>query len=143
RSVEERRREALTDDLCGHLTEAFDAERARCGRGEIEHAATHERTAVVDGDDDAAVAMGHAQLGAERQRAMRAGHGVLIEALTGSRLAARLVAVERRHAGEAVSAGRRHARIGVLPGALGALVRIPADVMDAMLAVMPGSGRYV
>src|ERR1700743_453739 len=141
----ERRREALRDDLCGHLTEAFDAERAGCGRGEIEHAATHERATVVDGDDDALAAMGHAQLGAERQRTMGAGHGVLIEALTGGRLAARLVAVERGNAGEAVSGAGMHHRVGVLPGLLGsalrALVRILAGVVGVMIAVMPGAGR--
>src|SRR5215472_1095488 len=146
RSVWKKKAETLRDDLCGHLTEAFDAQRTGCGGREIEHTATHIRTAIVDRDDDAAVAMGHAQFGAERQRTMGAGHGVLIEPLARGGLAAGLVAVEGGNAGEAVSAGGLRHRIGIAPGllrrALGRLVRIPPDMVDAMLAmVAAGPGR--
>src|ERR1700759_2336167 len=95
---------ALSDHFGGDLAEAGEAEGACGTRGEVEHPATHERAAVVDGDGDGAAAMGHAQLGAERQRAMGAGHGVLVEPLTRGGLAAGLVAVGRGNAGEAVAA---------------------------------------
>ena len=51
---------------------AGQADGAGSARGEVEHAPLDEGTAVVDGDDHAAAAMGDAQLGAERQRAMGA-----------------------------------------------------------------------
>ena len=63
---------------------------------QIENPATDERAAVVDGDDDALATMGHPELGAERQRAVGRGHGVLVEALTGGGPAAGLVTVVRR-----------------------------------------------
>ena len=47
----------------------------------------------IDRDDDAAVADGSPELGAERQRAVGRGHGVLVEALTGGGLAAGFIAV--------------------------------------------------
>ena len=54
---------------------------ARRGSRQVQNAAADEWASVIDGDDDAAVTMGHPQLGAERQRAVGAGQGVLIETL--------------------------------------------------------------
>ena len=74
------------------------------------------------GDDDALAAMGHPQLGAERQRAVGCGHGVLVEALTGSGLAAGFIAVEGGHSREAATGPMRADRgIGVAPVAAGGL----------------------
>src|SRR5436190_17256359 len=70
----------LGDDLGGDAADAGtgQADGARCTRREVEDAPLDEGTAVVDGDDDALAAMRDAQLGAERQRAVGAGHGVLV-----------------------------------------------------------------
>src|SRR6267154_892023 len=48
---------------------------------QIEDATADERAAVVDGHDDAAVAMGHPELGTEREAAVGAGHGAGVHAL--------------------------------------------------------------
>ena len=64
----------LGDDLGGDAADAGagEADGARSARREVEDAAANERAAVIDGDDDAAAAMGDPQLGAERQRAVAA-----------------------------------------------------------------------
>src|ERR1700709_608507 len=101
---EKRRDErVLGDDLGGDLADAGAGQADGTGRarGKVEHAPLDEGTAVVDGNDDALAAVGHPQLGAERQRAVGAGHGVLVEASTRSGLAAGFVAVEGSHSGEA------------------------------------------
>src|SRR5258708_6610056 len=72
---------------------------AGCTRRQVEHAAADEGAAVVDGDNDAAAAMGDLEPGAERQRAVGAGHCVLVEARAGGGLAAGFVAVIGGHAG--------------------------------------------
>jgi len=111
------RQRALGDDFRGDAADAATCEADGAGstRGEVEHTAANERAAVIDGDDDALAAMCDAQLGAERQRTVRRGHGVLVEALARGSLAAGLVAVKGRDAGEAAAGagGRRHRRIGV------------------------------
>src|SRR4029077_1383411 len=107
-------------DLGGHPADAGASQADGTGstRGEVEHAATDERATVIDGDDNAAAAMGHAQPSAERQRTVGRGHSVLVEARAGSGLAAGLIAVEGGYAREAAAAGRRGDRgIGVTPGA--------------------------
>src|SRR5205807_8022907 len=78
-----------SDDLGGDVADASvgQADRAGGGGGEVEYPPLDEGTAVIDGHDDAAAAMGHPQLGAERLRTMGAGQRALIEALAGSGLA--------------------------------------------------------
>src|SRR6185312_15923826 len=88
-------------DFARDLAETGDPEHAGGTGGEIEHPAANERAAVVDGDDDGAAAMAHAQLGAERQRTVGAGHGVLVETLARGGLAAGLITVKRGNTGEA------------------------------------------
>src|SRR5882757_5674185 len=85
---------ALGDDLGGDAADAGtgEADGTCCTGRKVEHASPDERATVVDGDDHAAAAMGDAQLRAERQRAVGAGHGVLVEARTGSGLAAGFIA---------------------------------------------------
>lgn len=80
---------------------------ARGSKREIEDAATNERASVIDGDDDAASAMGHADLGAERQGPMRCCQVIPIECRTARCLAlgipiigglSRKDSIERSHA---------------------------------------------
>src|ERR1700761_4932871 len=125
---------ALADDFGRDLAKTIQAEGAgRAGR-QIKHPAMHIGAAVVDGDDDGAAAMADAQLGAERQRAVRAGHLVLVEALARGGLAAGLVAIGRGDAGEAVTGlrSRGHGRIGLPPGLAAVAVRSAADVVEMM-----------
>jgi hypothetical protein len=136
--------DALGDDLSRDAADAVQADRTGRARGEVQYPAVDERAAVVDGDHHAAVAMGDPELGAEWQRAVGTGHGVLIEPLTRSRLAAGFVAVKRGYSGKAMAGRRRWGdrRIGVAPRVMGAP---PGDagVMEmAMAVVMPlGLGR--
>src|SRR4051794_29844957 len=58
---------ALADDFSRDLAKAGQTDRTGRAGGEVEHPATHERAAVVDGHDDGTAAMGNPQLGAERQ----------------------------------------------------------------------------
>src|SRR5438270_9074956 len=99
---------SLRNDLGGDAADAGAGEADGAGGtgGEAEHPAAHEWATVIDGDDDARAAMGDAQLGAERQRTVRRGHGVLVEALARRGLAAGLVAVEGGHAGKASARAR-------------------------------------
>src|SRR5450432_2465444 len=73
----ERRSNALgrSEDLGRHAAYAGagQADFAGCGSRQIEHPAMDEGAAVVDGDDDAAAAVGHPELGAERQGAVSRG----------------------------------------------------------------------
>src|ERR1700733_14855872 len=96
----------LGDDFGGDTADAgaSQADGAGSARGQVEHAATNEGPTVIDGDDDACTAMGDPQSGAEWQRAVGAGHGVLIEVLAGGRPATGFVAVIGGHAREAVAA---------------------------------------
>src|ERR1700749_4683114 len=73
---------------------AGEADRAGSARRQVEHAASNERAAVVDGDDDTAVTMSDLQLGAEGQSAVGRSHGVLVKALARGGLAAGLVAIK-------------------------------------------------
>src|SRR5207302_5631930 len=77
--------DALGDDLGGDAadTGTGQADRAGSARGQVEHAATDERATIIDGNDDAAAAMGHPQLGAEGQGAVGRRQGILVETLTG------------------------------------------------------------
>jgi len=127
---------ASGDDLGGDPADAGagQADGTSRARGEVEHSAMDERAAVVDGDDDAPAAMGDPQPGAERQRAVSAGHGVLVEALSGGSLAAGFIAVERRHAGEAVAARGAHRGVGIPPVAAGRLGGM------VVVAMVPGFG---
>src|SRR6202790_2899272 len=104
----------------------------------------HEGAAVVDGDDDAAAAMGHPELGAERQGAMGCGQGILIEALAGGCLAAGFVAVEGGHPRKAAPRTRRRGDrgIGVAPGSRSRAIRTIAGVVEVMVVamMMPGFG---
>ena len=60
---------ALRDDFGSDAADAGTGQTDRAGRarGQVEYAAANKWPAVVDGDDDAAAAMGHLELGAERQ----------------------------------------------------------------------------
>src|SRR5947209_18348367 len=82
---------------------AGQADGTGSARGEVEHASPDEGPAVVDGDDNALTAMGNPEPGAERQRAVGAGQGVLVEARTRGGLAAGFIAVERGHSREATA----------------------------------------
>ena len=131
-----------TPKTVDELFDMVQADRTRGAGGEVEHAPLDEGTAVVDRDDDAAAVMGDPQLGAEGQRAMRAGHGVLVEALARCRPAAGLVAVGRGHTGEAVPGDHR---IGVLPGrralfSLGHAAGVVTSGVMMMFVVVSGSG---
>jgi len=88
--------------------------------------------------------MGDAQLGAERQRAVRRGHGVLVEALARGGPAAGLVAVKGSHSGEGTPGAlrRRHRRIGVTPigGRVGIVLGVVAVMMVGIPVVMAGFG---
>src|SRR3954452_1011539 len=95
--------------------------------GEVEDAAADKRAAVVDGDDDAAVAVGHSEFGAERQAAVSRGHGVLVEARSGGGLAAGFVAVKGGHAREAVAAADRS--VGIAPGRIAGVMGMVAVMM--------------
>ena len=55
----------LSDDFSRDLAETGNTERMGGAGREVEHPATNERAAVVDGDDDRTAAMAHAELGAE------------------------------------------------------------------------------
>ena len=142
------------DDLGNHAADAGagQADGASGASGQVEHTAADERATVVDGDDDAAVAMGDPELGAERQGAVGRGHGVLVEALAGRGLAAGFIAVKGGHAREATSGtGRRGDRgIGVEPGpggrpadsSAGRVAGVVMVVVMMMAVVMPvRSGR--
>src|SRR6266436_8696539 len=100
--------DALRDDLCSDAANAGtgQADRAGGARGQVKHPAADERAAVVDGDDDAAAAMGHPELGTERQRTVGGREGTLIETLARGGLAAGFVAVKGSHPREAVSGAR-------------------------------------
>ena len=95
---------------------AREANCAGGGGGQIKDPTTDERPAIIDGDDHATAAMGHAEARAKRQRAMGTGQGVLVETLAGGRAAAGLVAVIGGHAREATAAAGRDRRISVAPG---------------------------
>jgi hypothetical protein len=132
---------ALRDDLGGDVADAGagQADGTGSARGEVEHASLDEGATVVDRDDDALAAMGHPELGAERQGAVGRRHGVLVEALTGGGPAAGFIAVIGGSSREAVpAAGRTHRGVGVQPIAADGLVGV-AGVMG-MVAVMPGFG---
>ena len=81
------------NDLGGDAADAGagQADGAGSAGGQVEHAAADERATVIDGHDDALAVMGHAQPGAERQRAVGTGHGALIETLARGGPAAGLV----------------------------------------------------
>src|SRR5579872_6219149 len=98
--MEEAREAPLRNDLGGHAAHAGadQTDRACCAGRKVKHPAANEGPAVVDGDDDAAVAMRHPQLGAGLERTMSGRNDVLVEALPRGDPAASLVAVERGHA---------------------------------------------
>src|SRR6266480_5136720 len=112
------------DDLGNHPADAGAGQADHAGRtgGQVEHTATDERAAVVDGDDDTAITMGHPELGAERQAAVGRGHGAGVHALARGGPAAGFVAVIGGHAREATSGRRGDRGIGVKPRTAG-----PAD----------------
>src|SRR5882757_10117336 len=105
------------DDLGNHPADAGagQADHAGSTGGQIKHTATDERASVVDGDDDTAIAMGHPELGAERQAAVGRGHGAGVHALARGGPAAGFVAVVGGHAREATSGRRGDRGIGVKP----------------------------
>src|ERR1700744_911273 len=102
RGTEARLNARLADDLGGDLADAGAGQADGAGgAGRAgEHKAAHERATVIDGDDDALAVVGDPQLGAERQRAMGAGHGAGIHALARRGAAAGLVAGIGGHARE-------------------------------------------
>src|SRR5712691_3511345 len=106
------------DDLGNHPADAGAGQADHAGRtgGQVEHTATDERAAVVDGDDDTAIAMGHPELGAERQAAVGRRHRAGVHALARGGPAAGFVAVIGGHAREAASGRRGDRGIGVKPG---------------------------
>src|SRR6478609_11162300 len=95
------------NDLGGDATDAGAGQADGAGRagGEVEHAAADERATVIDGHDDAAAAMGHTQLGTKRQRAVGAGHGAGIHALTRGGPAAGLITVVGGYARKGAACG--------------------------------------
>src|SRR6266849_2360714 len=99
---------ALRDDLCSHAADAGtgQADRAGGARGQVKHPAADERAAVVDGHDDATAAMGHPELGTERQRTVGRRQGILIEMLARGGLAAGFVAIKGSNPREAASGAR-------------------------------------
>src|SRR5258708_173819 len=137
---------SLRNDFGGDAADAAQAENAGRTLGQVQNPAAHERPPVIDGDDDAATAMAHPELGAERQRAVGAGHGVLVEVLAGGGPAAGFIAVIGGDAGEAAPSGRRHDRgIGVAPRRARARPVLAAGEMMMGVAVsgimmMPGFG---
>jgi len=109
--------------------------------GEVEYASPDEGATVIDRDDDALAAMGHPELGAERQRAVGCGHGVLVEALAGGGPATGFTAVKRRLAGEAAPGALGADRgIGVQPVAAGRLGFAGGVMMVVVMTMMPGLG---
>jgi hypothetical protein len=92
-----------SNDFGGDAADAAQAENAGGTLGQVQNPAAHEWTAIVDRDDDAAVAMADPKFGAEWQRAVGAGHGILVEMLAGGGPAAGFIAVIRRDAGEAAT----------------------------------------
>ena len=68
---------ALRDDLCSDAANAGtgQADRAGGARGQVEHPAADERAAVVDGDDDAAAAIGQAGAFVLQSRCYRRAFG--------------------------------------------------------------------
>src|SRR5689334_22776214 len=125
---------ALADDFRGDMAETGDAQCARRAPGKVDHPAADERAAVIDRDDDGAAAVADTQLGAERQAAMGAGHGVLVEALARGGPVAGLVAVHRGNAGEAVASSRPDRGVGVPPRS----VARRFGVLDMVPMMMPG-----
>src|SRR6185437_6731601 len=141
-------RTPLRDDLGGDAADAGAGQADGAGGAgrQIEHAAADERSTVIDGHDDAAAAMGDAQLGAERQRAVGAGHGAGVHALARRGPVAGLIAVIGGHAREAAPGARdgAHGGIGVEPGRAGGGLSAHAGVMVMVVPgvmVMPGMGR--
>src|SRR6185312_1839049 len=114
----------LADDFRGDVADAGagQADGTRRGGGEVEYPALHVGATVIDGNNDAAAVMGHAELGAEGQRTMRAGQLALVEALARGRLPAGFVAVEggetREHAPHRLERRGcvRFVRIRAVPG---------------------------
>ena len=88
------------NDLGDHTADAAAGQTDHAGGTfrKIQHTTADERTAIIDGDDHAAAAMGDPQPGSERQMAMGGGHGVLIEALAGCGAATGFIAVIGGHA---------------------------------------------
>jgi len=135
------------DDLGNHPADAGAGQADHAGRtgGQVEHTATDERAAVVDGDDDTAAAMGHPELGAERQAAVGRGHRVGVHALARGGPAAGFVAVIGGHAGEATSGRRGDRGIGVKPrtadSRAGRVAGVVMVVMMVMAVVPMRSGR--
>ena len=72
--LEEEALETRYNDLGDDAADAGagQADGAGGAGGQVEHPAADERAAVIDGDDDAAAAMGDPELGAERQGAVGA-----------------------------------------------------------------------
>src|SRR5712691_1832221 len=131
------------DDLGNHPADAGagQADHAGSTGGQVKHTATDERAAVVDGDDDTASAMGHPELGAERQAAVGRGHGAGVHALARGSPAAGFVAVIGGHAREATSGRRGDRGIGVKPGTADGPAdsragRVAGVVMMMMVVVM-------
>src|SRR5713226_5719599 len=141
------------DDLGNHPADASagQADHAGSTGGQVKHTATDERAAVVDGDDDTASAMGHPELGAERQAAVGRGHGAGVHALARGGPAAGFVAVIGGHAREATSGRRGDRGIGVKPGTadgpadsragrVAGVVMMMVVVMAVVMAVRFGRG---
>jgi len=135
---------SLGNNLGGHPADAGagQPDRTRSGGRKVEDPAADERAAVVDGDDDAAAAMGHPELGAEREGTMGRGQGVLIETLARGGPAAGFIAVVRGHPRKAASETRRRGDrgVGVAPEAGGRVARVMGMAMAIMMPVGFGRG---
>src|ERR1700722_9610568 len=114
---------------------AGQTDRASRARGQIQHPTANERTAVIDGNDDAAVAMGYPEPGPKRQRAVGACHRILIETLARRGFAAGFVAVIGRYSGEAVFRARR-------PSTTRSAIEGTAGVVGMAIAMMMMSMRF-
>jgi len=114
----------LVDDFGDDTADAGagQTDRASCARGQIQHPAANERTAIIDSNDHTAFPMGHPESGPERQRAVGACHRILIETLARRGFAAGFVAVKGRYPGEAAFRARRPATArSAIEGAAGVM----------------------
>src|SRR5882757_491625 len=133
-----------SEDLGGHAANAGtgQADFTRRGGRKVENTAMDEGAPVIDGNDHAAAAVGDPELGAERQRAMGAGQGVLIEALSRGGPAAGFIAVIGGHSGEGAPSARRSDRgVGVAPGSTAGITGRVAGVVGMAMAVVVMSMR--
>src|ERR1700722_20452113 len=116
---------------------AGQADCTRSGGRKIENPAADEGAPVIDGNDNAAVAMGYPEPGAKGQRSVSAGHGLLVETLTRGGLAAGFIAIKGGDAREGPAGSRRRGdrSIGVAPA--GSVAGVVVVIVAMAVVVMP------